>query len=115
MSAQVDGESMGDTPNSLRLAVAANEAKQYAARILANPKGCPMFPVINEYNGAAETLCYLQGYLAGIVGFLGVMPTKGEMDAIVHDTLCDPNVRDVAVKMQKTVNPADCINPPREY
>ena len=115
MSSQTDADGMGNASDSLRLRVASEEAKQYAARILANPKGCPMFPVINGHNGAAETLCYMQGYLAGIVGFMGARPTKKEMDTIVHETLCDPNVRDVVVKMQTPVDLDKCCHPMPEY
>jgi len=94
---------------------AARETKGYAARIVDDPEACPMFPPINEHNGASETLCYVQGYLAGLVAAAGQSPTKAEMDRVVYDTLCDPNVRDIAVKMQADVKFSGTPYPPREY
>jgi len=94
---------------------AASETKRYAARIVKEPQACPMFPVINAHNGAAEPLCYVQGYLAGLVAAAGQRPTKAEMDRLVHYTLHDPNVRDMAVNMQADAEFPDTPYPPREY
>lgn len=104
-------QAMADDP----LERAAIETKRYAARIASDPEACPMFPPINEYNGAAETLCYVRGYLAGLVAAAGQRPTKAEMDKIARDTLSDPNVRDMIVKMQADVKFLDTPYPPREY
>jgi len=94
---------------------AVSETKRYAARIVGDPGACPMFPHVNEHNGAAETFCYVQGYLAGLVASSGQRPTKAEMDELVHETLNDPNVCDMAVKMQADVKFLDTRYPPREY
>ena len=94
---------------------AVSETKRYAARIVGDPGACPMFPPVNEHNGAAETLCYVRGSLAGLVASTGQRPTKAEMDEIALDTLSDPNVRDMAVKMQADVKFLDTRYPPREY
>ena len=101
--------------NGLSLDVAVDATKRYAKRIRDNPEACPMFPVINYSNGLAETLCYVQGYLAGFVSSMGEKPTKELMDALAYETLCDPNVRDMAVKMQESINLDIPLNPPREY
>ena len=104
-----------ESDNGLSIDVAVEETKRYAKRILANPEACPMFPVINKGNGLAETLCYVQGYLAGLVSSMGEKPSKELMDALAYETLCDPSVRDMAVKMQAPIDLDTCLNPPREY
>jgi len=79
---------------------AIRETKAYAARIRDNPPDCPMFPIINRSNGAVETLCYMQGYLAGRIESTGKRPTREQMGAIRHDVMHDNAVRDVVVGMQ---------------
>ena len=101
--------------NHLALEYAVGETKRYAARIAKDPTACPMFPVVNEYNGFAETLCYVQGYLAGLVASTGQRPTKAEMDELVYDTLNDPKVGDMAAEMQADIRPVDMLCPPREF
>jgi len=81
---------------------AIREAKAYAARIRDDPSACPMFPNINRPNGAAETLCYMQGYLAGRIESAGKKPTRGQMAAIRHDVMHDDAVREIVVGMQDT-------------
>jgi len=73
-----------------------------------------MFPHINEYSGTGEAICYIHGYLAGLVAAAGQSPTKAEMDKVVLGTLSDPSVRDMAVKMQTDMRPVDMLCPPRE-
>ena len=101
--------------NDLSLKIAVDATKRYAASIRNDPQACPMFPVINEYHGILQSLSYMQGYLAGFVSSMGEKPTKEKMDALVYETLCDHNVRDIAVAMQTSDLPIDCVNPPREY
>jgi len=96
------------------LELAAAETKRYAARIAKDPKACPMFPVINEGNGMLETLCYVQGYLAGLVAAAGQSPTKAEMDELVYDTINDPNVSEMATRMQADIVPVSLRCPPSE-
>ncbi len=115
MKRRTTTRNLQESDNGLSLDVAVVETKKYAKRILANPEACPMFPVINERNGLAETLCYVQGYLAGLVSSMGEKPSKELMDALVYETLCDPNVRDMAIKMQAFVSIKDTINPPQDY
>jgi len=79
---------------------AIRETKAYAARIHDSPPDCPMFPVINRSNGAVETLCYMQGYLAGRIESAGKRPTREQMRAIRHDVMHDDAVRDIVVGMQ---------------
>ena len=79
---------------------AARETKEHAAAIRANPEACLTFPVVNRTNGAAETICYIQGYLAGRLASVGKKPTKGQMEAIRDDVLHDEAVIDVIVGMQ---------------
>jgi len=74
-----------------------------------------MFPVINEYNGTGEALCYVQGYLAGLVASTGQRPTKAEMDEIVLDALNDPSVGDIIKKVQADEECLDVLCPPREF
>jgi len=93
---------------------AAADTKRYAARIAKDPTACPMFPVINEDNGMFETLCYIQGYLAGLVAAAGQSPTKAEMDRIVHDTINDPSVCEMATRMQADIVPVGLRCPPSE-
>jgi len=93
---------------------AVSETKRYAARIAKDPKACPMFPVINEDNGLGETLCYFQGYLAGLVAAAGQSPTKAEMDELVYDTLNDPSVSEMATRMQADIVPVSLRCPPSE-
>ena len=101
--------------NPLALEYAVSETKRYAASIAGDPRACPMLPPINEGNGTAEALCYVQGYLAGLVASTGQRPTKAEMDEIVLDALSDPSVRAVAAKLQADVRPVDMLCPPREF
>ena len=75
----------------------------------------PHVPRGEEYNGLPETLCYVQGYLAGLVASTGQRPTKAEMDELVHETLNDSNVCEMAVKMQADVKFLDTRHPLREY
>ena len=79
---------------------AARETKAYAARILGNPPACPMFPGVNRANGAAETLCYMQGYLAGRLEAAGKTPTRVQMAASRDDVMHDDAVREIVVGMQ---------------
>ncbi len=113
MSLQRVRGKVAEETNELALDVAVEETKRYAARIVDDPKGCPMFPLVTEHNGVPEALCYMQGYLAGIVGFTGAIPTKQVMDALVLDTLSDDNVRDIVVKMAQSLE--DVINPAQDY
>lgn len=79
---------------------AMRETKEYAAGIREDPEKCPMFPVVNRSNGAAETICYMQGYLAGRLASAGKKPTKRQMEAIRDDVLHDEGVIDIVVGMQ---------------
>ena len=72
-----------------------------------------MFPVINEYHGILQTLCYMHGYLAGIVDFAGATPTRDVMNSMVRDALSDDNVRDIVVKVAPSLE--DVINPAQDY
>lgn len=81
---------------------AIREAKAYATRIRDNPAACPMFPNINRSDGAAETLCYMQGYLAARIAHAGARPTREQMRAIRHDVMHDDAVREIVVGMQDT-------------
>lgn len=81
---------------------AVREAKAYAARIRGDPAACPMFPNINRSNGAAEALCYMQGYLAARIESAGHLPTREEMRAARHDVMHDDAVREIVVGMQDT-------------
>jgi len=101
--------------NPLALEYAVGETKRYTASIAGNPRACPMFPPVNEGNGTAEALCYVQGYLAGLVASTGQRPTKAEMDEIVLDALSDPSVRAIISEVQADVRPFDGICPPREF
>ena len=101
--------------NPLALEYAVSETKRYTASIAPNPTACPMFPVINEYNGTGEALCYVQGYLAGLVASTGQRPTKAEMDEIVLDALNDPSVGDIIKKVQADEECLDVLCPPREF
>ena len=95
---------------------AIRETKEYAASIQANPPDCPLFPNINRSNGAAEALCYMQGYLAGRIKSARQRPTKEEMRAIRHDVMHDDAVRDIVVGMQDETLPRPEDSPsPREY
>jgi len=58
---------------------AVSETKRYMASIAADPKACTMFPYVNEYNGTDEAMCYIHGYLAGLVPAAGQKPTKAEI------------------------------------
>lgn len=79
---------------------AMRETKEHAARIRKDPEACPTFPVVNRSNGAAETICYMQGYLAGRLASAGKKPTKGQMEAIRDDVLHDEAVIGIVVGMQ---------------
>jgi len=94
---------------------AVSETKRYMASIAADPKACTMFPYVNEYNGTDEAMCYIHGYLAGLVAAAGQKPTKAEMDKIALDTLNDPSMRDIILKVQADVKPFDGFCPPREF
>ncbi len=94
---------------------AVSETKRYMASIAGDPEACPMFPVINECNGTSEALCYIQGHLAGLVAASGQRPTKAEMDEVVLDTLNDPSMREIILKVQADVKFPDTPYPPREY
>ena len=113
MSLQKVRGKVAEEPNELALDVAVEATKRYAARIVDDPEACPMFPLLTEYNGAIEALCYLRGYLAGIVSFTGATPTKQVMDALVRDALSDDNVRDIVVKMAPSLE--EVINPAQDY
>ncbi len=113
MSLQSATKEKAEKPNPLALDVAVEATKRYAARIVDDPKACPMFPLVTEHNGPLETLCYMQGYLAGIVGFTGAIPSRKVMDALVHDALSDDNVRDIVVKMAPSLE--DVIHPAQDY
>jgi len=104
-------QAMADGP----LERAVSETKRYMASIASDPEACPMFPVVNEYNGTGEALCYIQGYLAGLVAAAGQKPTKARMDELVLDTLNDPSMRDIILKVQADVKYLDTPYPPREF
>lgn len=93
---------------------AVRETKAYAARIHDDPQACPMFPGINRSNGAAETLCYMQGYLAGRLESSGKRPTREQMMEIRDDVMHDDAVREIVVGMQDATllrpgeTPPDC-------
>ena len=113
MSQQTAIKKRTAAPNPLALDVAVNETKRYAARIVDDPKACPMFPPLTGHGGAMETLCYMHGYLAGIADFAGATPTKSMMNSMVRDALSDDNVRDIVVKMAPSLE--EVINPAQDY
>jgi len=76
------------------------ETKEHAAGIRADPERRPMLPVVNRSNGAAETICYMQGCLAGRLASAGKKPTKRQMEAIRDDVLHDEGVIDIVVGVQ---------------
>lgn len=92
------------------------EAKAHAARMRGDPGGCPTFPDINRSCGAAEALCYMQGYLAGRIEAAGLSPTRAEMRAARHDVMHDDAVREIVVGMQDEtlLRPEDPPSP-RDY
>lgn len=95
---------------------AIRETKEYAARIQGDPSKCPLFPNINRSNGAAETLCYMQGYLAGRIESAGKRPTRKEMRDIRHNVMHDDAVREIVVGMQdETLLRPEDPPLPREY
>lgn len=79
---------------------AMRETREHAAEIRGDPEKCLTFPVVNRSNGAAETICYIQGYLAGRLASAGKKPTKRQMEAIRDDVLHDEGVIDIVVGMQ---------------
>lgn len=116
MAAANPEEALKDGAPERQYEDAIRKTKEYAARIHDNPQACPMFPNIHRPYGAAETLCYMQGYLAGRIESAGRMPTKKEMKAIRHNVMHDDAVRDIVVGMQDEtlLRPGDSP-PPREY
>lgn len=102
MSTQDQGGMPPRLPPDSPYGGAIRDTKEYAAKIRDNPTDCPMFPNINRPNGAAETLCYMQGYLAGRIESVGERPTREQMRAIRHDVMHDDAVREIVVGMQDT-------------
>lgn len=112
---KLEKEALKDAPESSYENV-IRETKAYAARIRDDPQACPLFPGINRSNGAAETLCYMQGYLAGRLESAGKRPTREQMMAIRDDVMHDDAVREIVVGMQDSTlsRPGD-PPPQREY
>lgn len=90
-------------------APAVRETIEYAARIHGRPKACPMFPeVIGDSSiagesGVTETICYIQGYLAGRIASTGKRPSRREMRALRHAVMHDPKVSNIILGRQKPV------------
>ncbi|MDD9826130.1 MAG: hypothetical protein OXU86_05105 [Thaumarchaeota archaeon] len=84
-------------------APAVRETIEYAERIHERPRACPMFPEVIGHSAITETICYMQGYLAGRIASTGKRPSRQEMRELRSAVLHDPKVSDIIVGTQRTV------------